>query len=153
MPRYTFCIPLIRVPPTSVDESPVVSYQNGAGAVVNCESSKLRSRHELIGLEASLVPGRQRQLRAAVGTRTAAWSEKQESKTQAKVTNDSLIIGVYRLSSHNVTNKRKRNGKTDFHTISTDGCPCPRDEHPPVGRANPSRQGFNFRSPAACRIS
>src|SRR6266496_344856 len=54
-------MPVIWVPPTSVELSPVASNQNGAGAVVNCEASKPRVRQAVTGAEASLVPGRHRQ--------------------------------------------------------------------------------------------
>src|SRR5688572_2205387 len=56
---YTFCIPLICVPPGKT--SP---YQNGAGTVVNSASANPASLHPPTGVEASVSPVRQRQFDA-----------------------------------------------------------------------------------------
>ena len=54
-------LPVICVPPVMASPN-----QNGAGAVVNAESLKVRARHASMGTDASVDPGRQR-LRDARG--------------------------------------------------------------------------------------
>src|SRR6185369_10369917 len=65
---YVFCMSVIWVPPGRT--SP---YQKGAGAVVKAESTKLLLRQKLVGVEASTVPLKRRQLGELVGTSNAAW--------------------------------------------------------------------------------
>src|SRR5438874_9462797 len=60
---YWFCMSVNRVPPDSVELSPVTSYQNGARASTKAESTKLILRHAVVsGVEASVRPGKRRQL-------------------------------------------------------------------------------------------
>ena len=71
------------VPPARVEVSPVVSYQNGAGELLNVTSSNELLRHEVLsGDDASVRPLNKRQV-ALLENNEAASAE--EARTQIAV--------------------------------------------------------------------